>query len=91
MCYLCNSEKPTKNSNNETYSGYQDVQSFEYGRNYNGLWLDLCEEVSDNRNEKTTAYLCDPNNWKTYVTGKAKYAAGGPTEEILFASAISLS
>ena len=75
-----------KNSNNQEYSGYQDVASFEYGRNYNGLWLDLCEEPDDGYNEKTTAYLCDPNNWTAYVTGKAKYAAGGPTFELLFAS-----
>lgn len=77
---------PIKNSNNEIYSGYQDVASYEYGKNYNGLWLEKCEEPSNGYNEKTTAYLCDPNNWKTYVTGKAKYAAGGPTIELLYAS-----
>lgn len=68
------------------YSGSNNVTSFEYGRKYNGLWLAQCINENTNPNAKATAYMCDPENWNQYVTGKAKYAAGGATLEIFVAS-----
>jgi len=68
------------------YSGFEDVMNYEYGKKYNGLWIDKCKTEKSNNNSKATAYLCDPDNWDKYRVGKAKYAAGGPTYEILIAS-----
>ena len=68
------------------YIGSNDVASFEFGKNYNGLWLDICTTNVETGTSIATAYLCDPNNWSDYVTGKAKYAAGGPTIEIIMGS-----
>lgn len=68
------------------YTGSNSVASFEYGKKYNKLWLQKCVTESTNVNAKATAYMCDPSNWRKYVTGKAKYATGGPTIEILVAS-----
>lgn len=67
------------------YTGSNNVASFEYGRKYNRLWLEKCTEESTEINAKAVAYLCDPDNWSQYVTGNAKYAAGGPTLEIFAA------
>ena len=68
------------------YSGSNNVKNFEYGKKYNGLWLEKCVEESTNSNAKATAYMCDPNNWDCYKLENAKYSAGGPTIEILTAS-----
>lgn len=67
------------------YTGSNNIASSEYGRKYNRLWLEKCTEESTEINAKAVAYLCDPNNWSQYVTGNAKYAAGGPTLEIFAA------
>ena len=68
------------------YTGSNSVMSFEYGRKYNRLWLEKCTEESTQTNAKAVAYLCDPDNWSQYMTGKAKYAAGSPTLEIIAAA-----
>ena len=68
------------------YTGSNSVQGFEYGKKYNGLWLEKCENENTNYNVKATAFLCDPDEWKKYSAGKAKYAAGCPTLEIVVAS-----
>lgn len=67
------------------YTGSNSVMSFEYGKKYNRLWLEKCTEESTQTNAKAVAYLCDPDNWSQYVAGKAKYAAGSPTLEIVAA------
>lgn len=77
---------PLTSSEGVAYTGSTDVRNFEYGVKYNSLWLEKCTTESQNSNAKATAYLCDPSNWGKYVTGKAKYAAGGATLEMLVAS-----
>lgn len=78
---------PLISSNGVEYTGSNNVKNFEYGRKYNKLWLEKCTDESTQTNAKATAYLCDPENWSKYVTGKAKYAAGGPTLEMIGAMA----
>ena len=77
---------PLVSKSGVSYTGSNNVASFEYGKKYNGLWLEKCNSESKYENAKATAYMCDPSNWTKYVTGKAKYAAGGPTLEILVSS-----
>ena len=76
---------PLISINGLEYTGSNNVANFEYGRKYNRKWLEKCNEESTEVNAKAVAYLCDPDNWNQYVTGKAKYAAGGPTIEIFAA------
>ena len=77
---------PLISKTNVEYSGSNSVANFEYGRKYNGLWLNSCKEEVTLESTKAVAYLCDPNNWEIYKTGKARYAAGGPTMEMVVAS-----
>ena len=71
-----------------TLSDFQTKADLKYARNYNSLWLEQCtaETIANNPNAQATAYMCDSKNWTKYVTGSAKYAAGGPTLEMLVAS-----
>ena len=78
---------PLISSKGIEYTGSNEVLKFEYGKKYNSLWLNACTSESKNENAQATAYLCDPSNWEQYKTGKAKYAVGGPTFEMLIASA----
>ena len=81
-----NSGIPFISSNGSEYVGKSDVRNFEYARKYNGMWLNTRDIDEVYNNTKAVAYMCDPSNWTQYVTGKAKYAAGGPTEEMVIAS-----
>ena len=59
---------------------------YDYGSRYNSRWLAVCEASGNEStygNAKYTAYMCDPDNWTKYVTGKASYAVGGVTMELL--------
>lgn len=78
---------PVCKSNGEEYSGIEDIEKFEYSQKYNQVWIKSYPAyLGTAGNRKAIAYLCDPNNWKQYVTGKAKYAAGAPTMEMFTAS-----
>ena len=83
---LTASSIPLVSKSGVEYTGSNDVARFKYGKEYNKTWIKKCLTESTVDNAKATAYLCDPNNWNDYITGKAKYAAGGPTLEILTAS-----
>ncbi len=78
---------PLTSSKGIKYIGSNDVAKFEYGKKYNSLWLDTCITESKNENAQATAYMCDPSNWEKYESGNVKYAAGGPTFEMILASA----
>lgn len=68
------------NHRNDSGAGY------DYGSRYNSRWLASCQAAgyeNEGANGKYTAYLCDPDNWQQYVTGKASYAVGGPTLELI--------
>ncbi|MBR0351518.1 MAG: Ig-like domain-containing protein [Clostridia bacterium] len=72
-----------------------------YGYKYNKLWLQQCGQIESNGNvsadvkqndnrHKATAYLCNPNNWTSFVLKytngtqiiENSYAVGGPTAEL---------
>jgi len=77
---------PFESSNGIAYTGSANVASFEYGKNYNDMWLEYCSIDIQTNTAKATAYLCDPSNFEQYKDGKARYAAGGPTIEIIMGS-----
>ena len=88
-----NTDIPLKGKNKtENYRGSADVRETEYGKKWNKTWLDKCASNttiggdSPWNNAKAIAYLSDPDNWNDYKIGPAKYAAGGPTLELLIAS-----
>ena len=81
---------PTSSSKNSIeYVGTNSFKELEcdYGIKYNQLWLSKCTTENTAASTKAVLYLCDPKNWEDYyIGGKAKYAVGGPTEEIFVAS-----
>ena len=81
---------PLSSSNNSIeYVGTNTFEELEcdYGLKYNKLWISKCTTEDKADSTKAVLYLCDPKNWEDYyIEGKAKYAVGGPTEEILVAS-----
>ena len=70
----------------QEYEGSKDVTASSYGLKWNSKWLAKCTTESESSKAKATAYLCDSNNWKSYVQSPATYAAGGPTLELFIAS-----
>ena len=70
----------------QEYEGSKDVKASSYGLKWNSKWLAKCTTESEDSNAKATAYLCDSNNWKSYVQSPATYAVGGPTLELFIAS-----
>ena len=77
------------------YSGIGDVRSsnYNYGKNWNSKWIEVCESApisfditNTTSSAKMTAYMCDSDNWTSYVSAPANYAVGGPTIELLIAS-----
>lgn len=88
-----NTDIPLKGKNKtENYRGSADVRETEYGKKWNKTWLNKCASnttiggESPWNNAKAIAYLSDPDNWNDYKIGPAKYAAGGPTLELLIVS-----
>lgn len=85
----------TKNSTNyrlsmnnvkNDYSGSSDITDLQYlNQNY---FTRLNGSTSSNNNIKAMAYMLDKEVWKVYKdkSGKAKYAIGGPTLELILNS-----
>ena len=93
--------KTLNNSTTYNYVGSQDLKTnyanhrngngsgYNYGSTWNSVWLKDLDDNSSTANTEdaqTIAYLCDPDNWQKYVTGKASYAVGGPTCELIVAA-----
>ena len=82
----------------DAYSGIGDVRSsnYNYGKNWNSKWIEICEsapvsfdETNTTSSAKMVAYMCDSDNWTSYVSAPANYAVGGPTYELLVTSIAS--
>lgn len=86
----------------EDSMGSLSIANSTYGRKYNKLWLQQCEQIDANNQilnsnsnpkkndnkHKAVAYLCNPNHWTAFKTSSISnsYAVGGPTYELFIAS-----